>query len=217
MLKFSYQFLSKNSSLDSSGSGSSGNTGVSGTSTSSSSNSSSTGNVTDAAAQHDSEALLGIAIGDDTPSTVSAVPFGPALPNSSSYSSTDAHMAVAVGPFVPVFGEPQGDWEASWRTRADRAFQTLQSLLRFLGADPDTLIPDDSFLTDESQSAKFAGGSNAEVYEIDDDLPPLINAETGTWVDQTSSANTMPITGMKDGMSDEELARYFQNLDHEID
>ena len=65
--------------------------------------------------------------------------------------------------------------------------------------DPDTLIPDDTFLTDDQGGR---GTSSGEVYEIDgsDELPPpLIDSGLDVWGGYNSKGQRIPdITTGKD-------------------
>ena len=48
-------------------------------------------------------------------------------------------------PFLYAYGEEDCDREISWASRAEKTFQELNNLIISTGANPDTLIPDDTF------------------------------------------------------------------------
>ena len=86
-----------------------------------------------------------------------------------------------------------------------------------MGANPDSLIPDDTFVSDNNDVYN-TGVNSGEVYEIDEELPVSETHGEGSigpsWGGDNGSRS---LPSFKDGMTDEELERYLLQADHDID
>lgn len=110
---------------------------------------------------------------------------GPVLP---------ATAAVQTGPkgsYLHVLGESDEEREITWTVRAEKTFTELQEVIRWLGGQPDTLIPLDTF---EDVVAEA--------------IPDLVSDDVVIAHDQSSSATKGNPLVLSDAMTDEELAAY---------
>jgi hypothetical protein len=116
------------------------------------------------------------------------------------------------GPFVRVYGEdPELDGTQTWAQRAQRTSELLHHLLLSLGAQPDALIPTDTFEDDPASISaspsvtNFGTMTTAAVHPqpLPSNNPALMKPIVQ---DLTGEA------GYADAMTDEEFAKYLSSL-----
>lgn len=104
----------------------------------------------------------------------------------------DGAATVAVkGPYLPIFGEEESNFEKPAVERAEMCFQRLQNMLVRMGANPDALIPDDAFIELPPDEATIGAA-----FDLTNDVPIEIDGQT--------------VVPSGDHMTDEEFARYLQ-------
>lgn len=80
----------------------------------------------------------------------------------------------AIGPYIVVYGEAETASDAPWCVRAESSNQVLHSVLLSVGAQPDSLIPEDTFSFEDPPSS--GSGSELTPLPLDvgiDDIGPL--------------------------------------------
>jgi hypothetical protein len=104
------------------------------------------------------------------------------------------------GPFFMIYGEDDTERESTWRARACKTFEELNSFLVSIGANPDSLIPDDTFITNDNNNNN-------------------INTDNIAVAAAAAAGNVAGDDGMAKESSqlDESLALYYQNMPDEID
>ena len=73
-----------------------------------------------------------------------------AIAASANASSNCSSSSGSSWPYIFVYGEEESDREISWASRAEKTFAELNALIISAGANPDTLIPDDTFAAVDS-------------------------------------------------------------------
>ena len=85
--------------------------------------------------------------------------------SSTTSSSSSSSSSVEKGPYLVVYGETEEESEDTWVARAEKTNQMLSSFLLSVNAQPDVLIPEDTFTTmllDNNSSAMDGHGSGLD-------------------------------------------------------
>jgi hypothetical protein len=112
---------------------------------------------------------------------------------------------VATGPFLVVYGEPSADRELSWIVRCEKTCQLLSGVLIKWGWQPMQVL--EQFI-----SLHTPVNNNAQTQQTVAAQHHATNNNT-TMVTKTSPA----VVELKDGMTDEELARFLASQDADLD
>lgn len=65
------------------------------------------------------------------------------------------YLIYFTGPYIIVYGEDEASSDAPWCVRAESSNQVLHSVLLSVGAQPDSLIPEDTFTFEDPPSSEL--------------------------------------------------------------
>jgi hypothetical protein len=137
-------------------------------------------------------------------------------------AAAQSQPTVIKGAYIVVYGEPEEEREQSNLARAEKCFQSLKDVLTGMGANIDALIPIEAFeepvLNDAEISAALDAAALSSVGVPSDVATAAASASSSSVAGASSHSVAVggddPMGGyMGDHMTDEEFARYLQNMD----